>query len=376
MSMAGSNESTSATMQFADYSPGYISDYKSDYDPTVRVADDASLGLDQFMARPTVIYTTQWDYNTNIFESIKPWQLFMTQPNVANRISNYTRFRGKLHLKILLNGNGFYYGKLAVGYLPLATQYTRYKPQGLSDTDKMSISQMQHIYLCASGSTGGEIVCPFICQYNGARLDEAGAVDSYDNLGRLYIDSLNTLQHANDPACPPLRLIIYAWMTDLELFAPTLTPMDGLVPQAGEDEYAKKPVSTIASAVANASGALSKVPIIGPYMRISSTIAGGFAAVARTLGYCRPQDVVEPTRMVPTYMGNMATGAMSDTGQKLTFDPKQEVTVDPRVTGFPPVDEMDLTSFAQRESYLTTLEWATTPQHSVGIFCCRPKSFQ
>jgi hypothetical protein len=377
MSTAGTNVSSSATMQFADYSPGYIADYQSDYDPTVRAADDASLGLAQFMARPTVIFTTVWTYNQNVYEYLRPWALFMKQPNVANRISNFARFRGKLHLKILLNGNGFYYGKLAAGYLPLAAQYPRHLPDGTSNTDLMSISQMQHIYLCASGSTGGEIVCPFISQYNGAKLDEQGAVDSYNNLGFLYLNSLNTLQHANDPACPPLRIVIYAWMTDLELFAPTTSPMDGLVPQAGEDEYAKKPVSSIASAVANATGALTKVPMIGPYMRISSTIAGGFASVARTLGYCRPQDVVEPTRMVPTYMGNMATGAMSDTGQKLTFDPKQEVTVDPRVTGFPPVDEMDLTSFAQRESYLTTLTWQTTddPNTQLGAFAVAPSHF-
>jgi hypothetical protein len=53
----------------------------------------------------------------------------------------------------------------------------------------------------------------------------------------------------------------------------------------------------------------------------------------------------------------MANSNMPDSVTKLTFDPKQELTVDTRTFGLDGTDEMAITSISTRESFLTAFDW-------------------
>merc|ERR1712066_693779 len=55
--------------------------------------------------------------------------------------------------------------------------------------------------------------------------------------------------------------------------------------------------------------------------------------------------------------GNMANTGAPDTSCKLTFDGKQEVSIDPRITGLSSTDEMQITAIAGKESYIGTFPW-------------------
>jgi hypothetical protein len=65
-----------------------------------------------------------------------------------------------------------------------------------------------------------------------------------------------------------------------------------------------------------------------------------------------------PTVIRP--VGNLANVNVDDTALKLAYDVKQELSIDPRITGVGSEDEMEIRSIAMRESYLCQFPWSTS----------------
>eukprot|EP01010_Urceolus_cornutus_P000929 NODE_143_length_2217_cov_87.012915_g116_i0.p1 GENE.NODE_143_length_2217_cov_87.012915_g116_i0~~NODE_143_length_2217_cov_87.012915_g116_i0.p1 ORF type:complete len:638 (-),score=-0.75 NODE_143_length_2217_cov_87.012915_g116_i0:304-2103(-) len=85
----------------------------------------------------------------------------------------------------------------------------------------------------------------------------------------------------------------------------------------------------------------------------------GVADTAAAFGYCRPVVDAPVVPYRPAYCGNIANTNVPDSSTKLTTDLKQETVVDPRTVGLSGKDELDIVSIVTRESYLTTVDWAT-----------------
>jgi hypothetical protein len=82
-------------------------------------------------------------------------------------------------------------------------------------------------------------------------------------------------------------------------------------------------------------------------------------------GYSKPLEL-DRTLMVPKTVNDMATSSGKDDSHKLTLDPKQELTIDPRAFGLGSVDEMDIGHVASTESYLTTFTWTSGNSSPAG----------
>jgi len=154
----------------------------------------------------------------------------MTNPRVVNRLSNYKLFSGKLHLKVMVNGNSFYYGRMMIYYEPLWTQ------DGMSLSVSSALapyvgSQKMKLFVDPCESQGGEMELPFL--WHADMLDLCRG--DYTQMGALNFVTLNDLKHANG-ATAPISVVLYAWMSDVRLAAPTTTDMSGIVPQAGEED--------------------------------------------------------------------------------------------------------------------------------------------
>jgi hypothetical protein len=340
--------------QFSDYNAGYTYTLGDMSDATYNVCDEADLDLGKFFERPIKIATYNWaPSGGNFVYTLDPWSLFIEQPRVVNRINNYRNFRGRLHVRVLINGNPFYFGLAMVNYLPGPGGGYFDPPLDNTATAYCLASQNPHIYLDPTNSVGGEMVLPFFYPYNSADM----ILGRYDQLGRLYIRDVVDLLHANG-SLDPLTITVFAWMSDVHLSGATAHDSAGLVPQGG-DEYGDKPFSTMANSVAKAAGAI-QAPSIRPYMRATEAIMSTVAVAAKAFGFSRPNQLSEVTPMKPTLFGNLVNANLGDACQKLTLDCKQEVTVDPRVVGMMPWDEMDLVELAKRESYITQFVWSKT----------------
>jgi hypothetical protein len=355
---------------------------------TTSVPHPTSGQFSDWFKRPILIKTIKWSEGTNLDEKFFPWDLYFNTKGVNEKLRGFCRLRSKLHLKFVVNCSPFRYSKVLVSYHPLGkpdkTDYAgaesltsdpfpfsggqvnsgftissgTYSEQAL-----LAHSQRPHAFMDMSKSEGCEMVLPFL--YHSEWLDATGSVatrptgpttalwfSDLQRMGSIRVESFIPLRTVTTASTDKTTISVYAWSEDLELAGPTIH-------RQGKDDYENRPVSTLASAIAAATGALSNVPVIGPYMRASSMVASTLGSLARWFGFSNPPviDSVKGVKMMSC--ANLSSPEISTQVEKLTMDPKQETDIDPRTVGAPPHDELTIQSFAGRMTYIFGTDWYT-----------------
>nr|ULG00100.1 MAG: putative structural protein [Salisharnavirus sp.] len=359
-------------LKFADQMTAYKYDNSAYNDPTTRIVKGDDVGLSEFCMRPVKIYEEQWGTGINLSANFNPWQLFLLNRRVANRISNYNLMSGRLHVKFVINGNGFQYGRTMVSYQPLATfDQLAANAATLVPQDFVQASQLPKIFLDPTKSTGGEMVLPFFYFSNTLNL----SAGTFNNMGELQLRTINELKHANG-AADKATISCFAWMEDCYLAVPTSQNLAGLLAQSGRESEIDEAnrtgvISGPASTVSKIAHKLEHIPPIAPYMRATAATADTIGGVAKALGYSRPPVTRNPEPFRPTVTSSFATCTTPDTALKLTVDDKQELTIDPRTVGLNENDTLDIKEIAKRESYLTTFAWTTATDPEQLLWNCR-----
>lgn len=393
--MEGSTLSTEQNILFRDQNPSYV--YGVDYveDPTRGIQDTDDATLDNFFSRPLKISTQEWGTGTTLGYDFDPWELYFGNPRVINRMTNYNLLRAKLRLKIVINGNGFQYGRAMVGYLPMDSYDKMSVFAALIPHDLVQLSQCPHVFVDPTTSTGGELCLPYFNHFNNSSIP----LGNYRKLGRIYVRTINALKHANG-AGDKCTVSIFAWAENVQLNvltsvdAPTLTPQSGMEPKGKKNTMSKSTqggkkssyarqdggaatagkeideanstgmVSGPATSIVKAANALSVIPQIAPFAMATSKVAGAVGNAAKALGYSRPPVTKNPEPYRPTPASQLATTNTPDTAIKLTVDEKQELTIDPGIAGLGPEDPMYIQNIASRESFLTKFNWdmGTAPE--------------
>jgi uncharacterized Zn-finger protein len=371
-------------------------------DPTRNFGYYGDADLQEYLRRPVKILDQAWTVTTGSFDvEIDPWTLFLEDANVRKRVEGYRLFQGTLNLRIAINGGPLFYAKAIAAYEPMHLWNGHSWATSGTNAYIQQLSQYPHVFLDATTSEGGELVCPFFCNNNW--IDLIG--DGYKDMGVLKMTSINDLLHANSSS-GTVNISVYAWMDNVKLAAPTAstygtyttqsgiepvavgaaaislggaliawlahcktacvyagnaegTPHEievGMEPQAG-DEYGTGIISKPASTVAKVMGALSNIPSLKPFARPSEMVADTIGKVAHVFGFSRPTILSNIGRVK-----NKAAGVLANTDQheavvKLSLDSKQELSIDPRTVGLSDVDEMAFDYIKQKEAYLTTFEW-------------------
>jgi len=334
----------------------------SSYD--VAYKDDASLA--DFFSRPIRIATFSWGQDGSLLQQFNPWDLYFTQSRVINRLSNFNLLRARLCVRFLINGNGFFWGKAMAAYYPLydyddGPLATVVVPESLIEA-----SQRMHLYLDSTKSQGGDMCLPYVYFKNAMSIPSA----DWSEMGEMVVNSMSNLRHGNGLG-NDLTITVLAWAEDVKLSIPTSVDPVGIVPQAGDEYSGSGPISGPANTVAKVSGALEGVPGISPYAKATSVAAGAVSRVAKAFGMSRPVDDSGISTYKPAYMGNLANTNVTDTSNKLTLDVKQELSIDPRTVGVSAPDEMSLKHLAQKESYYTQFNWATSDAVDSHLFSSR-----
>jgi hypothetical protein len=358
---------------FADESAGWNTTVPTAPDATFNLANNSDSDLGSFLCRPINVATYQWAINTPLYETLNPWTAYLTNPFIRDKIANFELLRMNLHMKVLISGTPFHYGRALVSYNPLSgfDQVTIERGLGGAlDADLVGASQKPHIFLNPTLNAGGVLEIPYFYKENYIPLTEP---DITDGLGEVVFRSFGNLRHTD--VGNPVTINVYLWATDVTLTMPTSKSLPPLPSQSGVmnsgDEYGQGIISKPASAVAKAAGALKSIPLIRPYARATEIVASGVGDVARLFGYSRPAVITDPVIMKPVPLGNVANVDAADPVNKLTLDSKNEVTIDPRVTGLEGKDEMGVLDYVKRESYLTTFNWTSDAAPGDMLFNCR-----
>lgn len=366
----GLPEDKRRVVKFVDHSPAYTCVINSQPDDTFRQGMEAPLDFKEFLARPLELVSFDWTVGTAFSQTYSPWSAFLGNAQIANRINNFAGIRGKLHVKMMINGNGFHYGRILASYMPMLTHdiWVDDLHQTSNALDVITASQRPHVFLDPTTSTGGEMVLPFFYHKNALDLIESS--NDLSGMGQLWLKSLNDLAHVNGSVGGVISITIMAWMEDVELVGPTSNNFTLI---SAQSEYAPDGlISKPATALADTAAALGAIPAIAPYARATEVAARSVATVSRNLGYSRPRILKDDTRVVPDYVGQIAPTDAADASVSLAIDSKQEVTHDPRVVGLGDTDELSIANICGRESYLTTFTWgedATDPFNTTLWSC-------
>jgi hypothetical protein len=355
------------TLTFRDGTPQWTTGIPSGYEDTRKQGMEMQPSLQDFFKRPVEILLAEWvpGSATPYSAIVNPWGNFWQNKRVVNRIAGYKLLQCTMKVKIMINGNAFYYGQLMADYVPLINSNTVDTTNTLNRAALVQASQRSHLYINPTKSTGGEMSLPFIWYYNS--LDTV--ISQWNELGRLFIREINPLKHANG-ATTNVTLSMYVWAENVEMSAPTSSNPSTITTQAG-DEYSSSPVSNMASAVADAAGKMSGYPMIGPYAKATQMMSGGISGMAKLLGYSRPAQIQDSTPVRPKIISRMANTDCGDGPARLTVDSKQELTIDPSVVGVNEMDSMTIKSIATRESYLTTFTWAVNSVDNTRLWNTR-----
>lgn len=320
-------------------------------------------GLTDFLKRPVRIQTFTWNESDveGVLNTISPWNLFFNNANIKYKLNNFAFIRCNLKLKFVINASPFYYGSMRACYQPLPV----FKPSTVTAnalSELIPYSQQPGLWLKPQHSEGGELTLPFFYQRSYLRVQSA--ID-FTNMGTLRMVIYNALRSANGVTGQGVTVQVYAWAEDIELAGPSV----GLAMQA--DEYGVGPISGPASTVARIARAVKGVPIIGKFATATEMGAKAVAGIAKLFGFTNVP-VIEPTQPYrPSPFPQLASSELGFPVEKLTFDSKNELSIDPSMIGLGSEDELAIEKFCTRESYLTTSTWTTATAVDTPIFTSR-----
>jgi hypothetical protein len=351
---------------------------------TVPMGMKHNLRVDDFFSRPISIVDFEEKVGDEMNYVLPVWELYTSAPSVRAKLRNYSYLKADLMVMIEVSGTPFHYGKALISYQAYNTANVVLSSMLTSVTNDALARPCLLNYLSQSpgavtidynGNRPVLMKCPFISPkpmhrlYNGATT-VISAATPYEDMtvaGSLFIYSINLVAAAT--ASPtPIGVHVYAWLENVELGMPTGTQID-ITTESGRDERKTGPVEKVSTALVRLSDALGVIPEIAPFAKASSMFFSGVSHLASIFGWSRPLIVDKASFVKNRPFTNAAFGITSDTSEKISLDPMQELSVDPRVVGIKD-DELAISYLTGISSYLTTFSWAEGDAVGTPIWAC------
>jgi hypothetical protein len=362
--------------------------------------------LSTFMSRPIRIFTKTWEVgeSPNYVNAFNPWLLFLQNARVKHKLETFKLLQGTLMLKIMINGSPFHYGKMFVGVRPTRHDNntilidpvtpvltSSYKNANTNAYKSLNVgatlySQRPHVFLDPSTNQPQSIEWPFFVAGNYIDLTD---IETVYRMGVIEMWELSKLKHANG-ATDPVEISIFAWMTNVSFAGLTAgavanaqsgmekrpknkkgsnkAPKFNGMSKAEQGEYKKDGViSAPASTVKELADYFTAIPVIGPFAKATSIGAGAVSNIAKLFGYAKPPVLTDTMFVRPQNIGNLSNTSGSDPIQKLSLDPKQELTIDPGTVGLTPDDQMAFGYITKREAFIDNFQWNTLTTQNTGL---------
>ena len=300
--------------------------------------------MGEYLSRPRAIFRISPATDTTQI-TIAPLLEFLATNLIRDKIRNYAYINGKFHIKVVVVGSPTMAGSQLIALHPWWARDNGLGDLNFGDVapDLTQMSQLPSVLTDLSREKGGEICLPIICPSNG--LDITRVLQIADAFALHYIPVTPTLIPPNSRIRP--QLIIYAWMTEVEL---TGTTLSAELPQG--DEYHRKPHEIPSSDHISLKESLSKAggKIVGKATEL------GLSKAMSAMGFSNPSDPSEPTPGVPKLAGNMSTYNAPVNVETLAADIKNEVIMDSKGLGYDEPDHMNINNIISRWSIVNVLQ--------------------
>lgn len=343
------------------------------------VGQSEYLDIEDFFSRPIEIADFSIPLNFTVSNTYSIWNLYTINQSVRAKLKNFAFLRGNLHLRVVITGSPFHAGRLLISYQPFADRnlnLTSYATLGVNARNGL-LNYLSQSKLCViadvKNNTPIEMKIPYISHKPAIRLYNTAATvvtdltpfEDANDLGDLYIYTLN--QIIGPPAASSVRVQIYAYMSEVDLGVPTSTQLTLVTESEELDERKTGPVEAVSSSIVEWMSKLERVPALAPLALPSKMIASGISGVASLYGWSYPYTINNANRVKnEPYQNGSQTIGMS-TSRKISLDPKQELTVDPRLGG-DIVDELSIPYLCSKKTYLYSFDWDVSDVTGVPIF--------
>lgn len=338
-------------------------------DPSFMVSSTSRTRLNDFMSRPIRIHEFQWLVSSTLNTVIYPFHLFFNNTTVRRKLANYALFRCDLKLRILINGTPFHYGKLMVSWHALkAYDSTNSVAHPATGVDLIKRSQRINVVLDPTSNQSGDLTLPYVYPTPWLKTPTMVSDSTLTNIGGLNLDQMSPLKHANG-GTDPVNVAILAWAEDLEVCHPTTWIMQSDGQRQESKQGVVSSLATNAASFAKKAGTL--FPAIEPYAIATETVAKGISSVARAFGFSRPINLETPHVYQPRFVGNLCNTDQNENCVRLSVDSKNELTIDPRVVGVVPQDELNIAHIAAIESFIYQFTWQKSDVSDTLLFSSR-----
>jgi hypothetical protein len=351
------SEDNHEIMAMGDNTPISMTNAPPIVDPSFRDGFSVNAQLADFLKRPVLIHTATWTEGSSINEIIKPWFLYFNKDSIKRKIQNYGFINCNLKLRVVVNASPFYYGYAIGVYQPMFGQ--GYNPGVMFNSIQsvgafMAASCRQRIDILPSRNQGGEMLLPFIWPANWLKV---GSASNFQTMGEFVISSTDVLYNANSTVGTSVTLQVFAWAEDVVVSAPTSElPLQ-------TDEYKKVgKISSLATSVADvmdmAVGAVP--PLLKPYALATSIGARGVSAIASIFGFTNVPVIDDVTGFKNLPFHGISSSEISTPQEKLTLDPKNELTIDNRLAGGNGTDELAIQYLCSKKNIFSLRNWLST----------------
>ncbi len=351
---SNSEHTKQEVVQFLDENKGKEVGMSFVDDPVTRSDFTRNVELAEFLSRPVRIANFTWLETDSVgtVRSYNPWYLFFNDTRIKYKLNNYSFMRCNLKIKVMINASPFYYGAMIMNYQPLQNFTPSTIVNDAGTRWFIPQSQRPRLWIFPQNNEGGVMECPYFNFRNWIPIQTAS---NLTDLGVLNFINYTVLASANGVSSAGVTVQVYAWAEDVEVSGPSV----GLCMQC-DDEYGNGKVSAPASAIAAFAGNFENMPIIGRFATATRIGASAVSSIASLFGWTNVPVISNTNPFRPSPFPQLSSPEISYPVEKLTIDPKNELSVDPRIVGLDGSDELAINYLANKESYLTTTSWATT----------------
>ncbi|APG78551.1 hypothetical protein 2 [Wenzhou picorna-like virus 20] len=342
------------------------------------LSDPVPLG--NSLERPVKLTEFTWTYNTSLRNDIDIWTLWQSDPFIKSKLDNFAYLRCNLNIKIVCSASPFHYGRLMFNYIPYGdsnevwyNNKTTLYGSGAAGSIEAYLQYLSTYPITGFIDPGSNNVVnlkiPFLWHKNFINIAGIDGT-AKESLGLLTYTDLNILSKANPNATDTVNVSVFCWASDISLqmptnFSPTSSGKSKMrkrvrISSDGVnevDDCSEGVISTPATAIANIAGKLSNVPVIGKFAKATEIGASAVGNVAKLFGFSNPPMNITPIPRSLRMYRNLANVIGQDTAEKMSLDPNQELTIDPRVIGWSPNDDMTISSIVSKEQWLTKGQW-------------------
>jgi hypothetical protein len=350
------------TVSFHDEKAGEDAGFTAKMDAVVSNDAADSTDLARFLARPVRIANFTWNEAdaAGTRHTYNPWRLFFDDTRIKKKLDNFAFLQCDLRIKVIINASPFYYGAMIAAYQPLQNLTPTTFDYDGSFKYRILQSQRPHIWLYPQDNTAGDMTLPYFNFRNWIR---AQVAQDFTDMGELVFDNYTTLASANGAVGTGVSVTVYAWAENVRVSGPTV----GLALQSA-DEYGTGCVSKPASAVARAASYFTDIPVIGPFARATEIGAGAVSTIASMFGFTNVPVIEDTMPFRPSPFPNFSSSDIAYPVEKLTLDPKNELSIDSRIVGLDGADELNISTLCQKESFLVYADWSTADAIDKTIF--------